>query len=75
MSSGSLFVDERNQDGVLVHRIDHFERRRLHAEHHAGDRNVRFPVVDGYDVFKHAVGQRDGAGGAGFHVQPGTASS
>ena len=64
-------VNEGNEDGAFLHRVDHIQSRRLDRKHDVGVGHELVAIGDEDDVLERGVGQLDGFPGAALHVQLG----
>ncbi len=64
-------VDEGDENGALLHGVDHIQGRGLDREHHVGVSDELFAIGDEDDVLERGVGQLDGFPRARLHVQLG----
>ena len=62
-------IDERDENGALLHGVDDLDCRGLDRKHHIGVGDQLLAVGDEGDILECSVGQFDGVSGARLHVQ------
>ena len=66
-----VLIDEGDQDRALLHRVDHIQRRSLHAENHVGIVDQSVAIGGEFDILERGIDQTDSISRARLHVQLG----
>ena len=66
-----VFVDEGDKDRPLLHRVNNFQRGRLHGKNDIGIAHQRLDVGNDSHVLVDGIGKLHCISGTGLHAQPG----